>query len=338
MACGASDRHGKTNTPTPPRQGVILLLVGALILLAACGSGDPSHAPVGAVGPSGQAAANAISYAATVNGPDSWVWHISVPHNRLLLYYWLTGDQGIGYPQYLGTSNDADLLAKIQQQSAVYQQLDPAHPVVSAFDLVIPMVEPCNDGYGPYNNHMPNPSVIRHYITLAQQQHMLFFLDVNPGWEPIGKIVDQLWPYLQEPNVELAIDPEFDFVSNHLCYGPGHVGQAFASEINPVIDRLSALSATGRIPPKMLVLYIWQYTMLPDWQKITLKPGVTEMTCVDGVGLPSAKIAEYNDFGSVKGIEYPAFKVFYNEPMERPMMTPQQVLSLQPPPVMVEYQ
>ncbi|HLY32327.1 MAG TPA: hypothetical protein VKQ36_14960 [Ktedonobacterales bacterium] len=337
MARGSRSEHAEVNMRKPLRKSVVVVLIGAWLALAACGSGASTRTTNGDP-PKGQAAAGALAYAATVNGGDSWVWRISVPHNRLLLYYWLTGDNGIGYPQYLGASNDTDLLAKIQQQSAVYQQLDPSHPVVSALDLVDPIIEPCSPTYAPYYNHAPNPSVIQHYITLAQQQHMLFFLDVNPGWEPVGQIVNQLWPYLQQPNVELAIDPEFDFVTSHACYGPGNVGQAFASEINPVIDRLSALVASGKLPPKMLVLYIWQWNMLPDWQSITLKPGVTVMTCVDGVGIPKDKIAEYNDFGAVKGIQYPAFKVFYNEPMEQPVMTPQQVLGLQPPPVMVEYQ
>lgn len=120
-----------------------------ILLLASCGA---TTAPPVVIPRLGQAANSALTYAAAVNGPDSWAWQISVPHNRLLLYYWITGDFGVNSSSpYIGTTNETDLLAKIQQQSAVYQALDPSQPVISAFDLVAPVIEYCNSGYGPYN-------------------------------------------------------------------------------------------------------------------------------------------------------------------------------------------
>ena len=317
--------------PGVPRLLAVALLAMALLLVS-CGA---TTTPPVVIPRLGQGVAGALSYAATVNGPDAWAWKISVPQNRLLLYYWITGDFGVnsGSP-YIGTTNETDLMAKIQQQSAVYQALDPSHPVVSAFDLVAPVIEYCNSGYGPYNNYWPSDTVIQHFITLAQQNHMLFFFDVNNSLEPISMIVDRLWKYLQEPNVELALDSEYDYTWDNGCL-PG-LAELHANEINPVIDRLAALSATSKIPPKILILYQWYPEALPDAQNIVLKPGVSVITCLDSVGGQTAKIAEYNQFDNLQRIQYPGYKAFYTA--DTPPLTPQQILALTPPPIMVAYQ
>ncbi len=332
----ASQRQRRAPAESARRHGAPRLLAMTLLtltlLLASCAT---TTTPPVVIPRLGQGAAGALAYAATVNGSDSWAWKISVPKNRLLLYYWITGDFGVnsGSP-YIGTTNETDLMAKIQQQSAVYQQLDPSHPVVSAFDLVDPIIEYCNSGYGPYNNYWPSDSVIQHFITLAQQNHMLFFFDVNNSLEPISMIVDRLWKYLQEPNVELALDSEYDYTWDNGCL-PG-LAELHANEINPVIDRLSALSATGKIPPKILILYQWYPQALPDWQNIVLKPGVSVITCLDSVGGQQAKIAEYNQFDNIQRVEYTGYKAFYTA--DTPPLTPQQILALTPPPIMVAYQ
>jgi len=75
---------------------------------------------------------------------------------------------------------------------------------------------------------------------------------------------------------------------------------------------------------------------LPDWQNIALKPGVSVITCLDSVGGQQAKIAEYNQFDNLQRVQYPGYKDFYTA--DTPPLTPQQILALTPPPVMVAYQ
>ena len=109
-----------------------------------------------------------------------------------------------------------------------------------------------------------------------------------------------------------------------------------ASEINWVIDKLSNLVLTQHLPPKILILHQFRIEMLPDWQNIHIKPGVEIVTCVDGFGTPGEKIDDYRIFDQKQLIQYPGFKLFYS--LDRPVMSPGDVLALEPPPVMVMYQ
>ncbi|MEO6891843.1 MAG: hypothetical protein ABI456_19760, partial [Ktedonobacteraceae bacterium] len=162
----------------------------------------------------------------------------------------------------------------------------------------------------------------------------LFFFDMQIGHSPIQKEVNLLWPYLQRPGVDLSLDPEFDMAPGAV---PGReFGRMPAAEINWVIDQLSELVRTQHLPPKILIIHQFLMQMLPDWQKIQLKPGVQVITCVDGFGSPAAKTADYRIFDQRQLIQYPGMKMFYA--LDKPLMAPAQVLALRPVPLMVMYQ
>jgi hypothetical protein len=221
----------------------------------------------------------------------------------------------------------------LREQAQVYAELDPTHPVVSAFDFVTPVAQPVPMDDGSWVYRQPSSS-IEHYIRLANDNHMLFFFDMQIGHSPIQKEIERLWPYLQLPGVDLALDPEFDMPPGGV---PSQVfGRMYASEINGVINQLAQLVKTQHLPPKTLIIHQFLQEMLPDWQKIQLRNGVQVITCVDGFGSPAAKMDDYHMFNHEQLIQFPGMKLFYN--LDKPVMTPQQVLALDPSPLMVMYQ
>lgn len=271
--------------------------------------------------------------------PYAWVWNIELPYNRLVLFYYIP-EAPWGF---VGTFSDSALLARVHEQSQQYAELDPAHPAVSGLDVVSPVAEP-DPGPDGYYSALTAPETVEHYLNLATQQHMLFFLDMQIGRAPLQKEVAALWQYLQLPNVDLALDPEFDVAP----YGVPDInlGHMMASDINPVIDELSHLVIDRHLPPKILIIHQWQESMLPDWYNIKPKYGVTIITCSDGFGTPEEKLADYQQFDNVQLIEYPGIKLFYpnfpgNPPhptLDDPLMSPADVLKLHPAPVLVMYQ
>ena len=56
----------------------------------------------------------------------------------------------------------------------------------------------------------------------------------------------------------------------------------------------------------------------------------------DGFGSRGAKLDDYNQYREEAGFEYGGFKLFYR--LDTPMMTPQEVLALFPPPAFISYQ
>src|SRR5579883_1441136 len=78
----ASQRQRRAPAESARRHGAPRLLAMTLLtltlLLASCAT---TTTPPVVIPRLGQGAAGALAYAATVNGPDSWAWKISVPKN-----------------------------------------------------------------------------------------------------------------------------------------------------------------------------------------------------------------------------------------------------------------
>ena len=263
-------------------------------------------------------------------GPQGWMWRVSLPTDRFVIYYGNPFSSAMGP---LGAYSDDELLTKLRQQAQVYAKLDPQHPVIPAFDYVTPVAQASATADGTWRARMPDDS-IEHYRNLANSNHMLFFMDMQIAHSTVQSEVDNVWSFLQQPGVDLALDPEFDMPPGTT---PGiEFGRMTAAEINWVIDKLSNLVLTQHLPPKILIIHQFRESMLPDWQNIRIKPGVEIVTSVDGFGTPEAKIGDYRIFDKQQLIQYPGFKLFYR--WDQPLMSPSDVLKMDPPPLMVMYQ
>jgi len=263
-------------------------------------------------------------------GPDGWMWRVSLPLNRLVVYYGNPFSAAMGP---IGAYSDSDLLARLLAQAQVYAQLDPDHPVIPALDYVTPVAQGGPTADGTWRARMPDDS-IEHYRQLANSNHMLFFMDMQVAHSTVQDEVNAEWHFIEQPGVDLALDPEFDMPPGTT---PGvEFGRMTAAEINWVIDKLSDLVQTQHLPPKILIIHQFRESMLPDWQKIRVKPGVEVVTSVDGFGTPGEKIDDYRIFDKDQLIEYPGFKLFYT--LDKPLMSPSDVLKMDPPPLMVMYQ
>ena len=107
--------------------------------------------------------------------PQGWMWRVSLPTDRLVIYYGNPFSSAMGP---LGVYSDDELLAKLRQQAQTYADLDPQHPVIPAFDYVKPVAQASATADGTWTARMPDDS-IEHYRDLANTNHMLFFMDMQ---------------------------------------------------------------------------------------------------------------------------------------------------------------
>jgi hypothetical protein len=263
-------------------------------------------------------------------GPNGWMWRVSLPADRLVVYYGNPYSAAMGP---IGAYPDDQLLALLRQQAQSYADLDPSHPVVPALDYVTPVVQGSPQADGTWTARMPDDS-IEYYRQLANSNNMLFFMDMQIGHSTVQREVNAVWQFLEQPGVDLALDPEFDLTTGGIP--DVDLGHMSAAEINWVIDQLSTLVQTHHLPPKILIIHQFRIEMLPDWQNIRVKPGVEVVTCVDGFGTPGEKLDDYRIFDNRQLIQYPGFKLFYK--LDKPVMSPGDVLGMTPPPLMVMYQ
>jgi hypothetical protein len=330
-----------------------LLSLVSLLALVGCGG-----APIDPPPPSGLAVSNVVGDASTVldrrkNGPNAWMYNVDVGkgagQNRLLMYYVLN-DYGAAVSPPLGADNDSEFVAKMNQITGQYNKADPNHPVVGSIDLVDPVADGV-PGPDKLYRHYRNPDDIDHFLKLARDNKLLFFFDTQVGQSTQQKEFETLRPYLEQPDVHLALDPEWEMRPGEV---PGQDrGRTVASSIQWVVDQLSSIVISKHLPNKILIVHKffqdeqWENPFKPDpkdaWSNIQPRPGVTMIICIDGQGPPGQKIDKYNAFAKGE-TNLLGFKIFLQIPCskyqycEEPVMTPQQALALKPTPVMVQYQ
>ena len=126
-----------------------------------------------------------------------------LPDFRVVAYYGAPQDRQLGA---LGIGTPAQAARKLERQAEPYDRK--SRPVLPAMELiaVVAAAHPGEDGR--YNLRQPD-SVIRRYLTAARSAKALLILDVQPGRSDFFTETRRLRKWLKEPDVGLALDPEW---------------------------------------------------------------------------------------------------------------------------------
>lgn len=277
-----------------------------------------------------------------------------LPSHRVVAFYAVPGAEPTG-PAY--ELSDA-MLSHLTQQGAAYQNLDSAHPVQLGIDLVVSVP----DGYpGPsgYYSHHVDADTIQTYIDYCQQHSLLLFLDLNFGWAPVMTEVNFFLPYLEKYTfVQMAVDPEWMFPRHDGIPGT-NLSNVRASDLNPVIHAVADIPMKYHVPRKILIIHEYRpngdYTANPydagqaeiadkrNLQSDTRVDVVIHVDSVGGyVGDRVDKIRQYTqwvkeDMIRYANFHYGGFKLFYHIESKTRLMTPEEVLALNPAPMVVTY-
>lgn len=257
-----------------------------------------------------------------------------LPFKRIVAYY---GNFFSPHMGILGAYPPAEVLAKLKAQAAAWARADPTTPVLPAIDYIAVSAQENPGRNGKYILRMP-PDQIEKALHMADSIHGLLFLDVQPGWSTVRAEVPRLAPYLKLPNVELALDPEFDLMPGKR---PGAWrGTMSAAAINFAARYLARLAAENHLPPKILVIHRFTQRMVTDYRAIHPLPEVEIVMDMDGFGSPPLKVATYKAFVASQPVQFTGFKLFYKNDRWHGshLMTPAQVLRLSPRPIFILYQ
>jgi hypothetical protein len=253
-----------------------------------------------------------------------------LPSHRIVTYYGnpLSKQMGI-----LGEIPPEPMIARLKEQAAAYGAADPAHPVLPALELVATVAQAGPGADGMYRLRM-DTELIEEVAGWAEQHGMLLFLDIQIGRSNVADEVKAMLPFLRRPYVHLALDPEFAMRPDQL---PGKViGSHSGEDVNVAIDILSELVAKENLPPKVLIVHRFTDDMLTDHEKIKTDPHVQVVVVMDGFGPPEVKLGTYDRVIRGHNFQHTGFKLFY--PQDKPLMTPEQVLAVDPSPLLIIYQ
>ncbi|GHO46742.1 hypothetical protein [Ktedonospora formicarum] len=277
-----------------------------------------------------------------------------LPQHRVVAYYAVPGAEATG-PAYEPTP---DMLDRLKQQGAAYEALDPRHSVQLGIDLVVSVPDSSPGPDKTYSHHVDEQTV-RSYIDFCQKNHLLLFLDLNFGQAQVMKEVNSFLPYLQKYRfVHMAVDPEWMFPRHDGIPGV-NLSNVRSSDLNPIIKALADIPIKYHVPRKMLILHQYRPSgdglanpfsgsdaELADKQKLLSEKRVDVVLHVDSVGGyqgdhedKQQQYAEWvkRDMNLYQNFRYGGFKLFYRIEAPTGLMTPAEVLKLDPAPMVITY-
>jgi hypothetical protein len=251
-----------------------------------------------------------------------------LPDKRVVAFYGAPQDRELGE---LGIGSPARAARKLERQARPYARR--GRPVLPAFELIAAIVT-TEAGDGGDHSMRQEPATIRRYLRAARAHSMLLLLDIQPGYAPFPQEAKALEQFLKEPDVSLALDPEWSMDPPQL---PGQeIGSTDAATINEVSRYLSSIVRRYDLPQKLLVVHRFTGDMIQAEHDLERNPGVALVVNVDGFGDQPNKISKYNEFTNDLQRRFNGFKLFYHEDLN--LMKPKQVLHLRPQPDLVVYE
>jgi hypothetical protein len=250
-----------------------------------------------------------------------------LPGHRVVAYYGAPQSPELGT---LGIGTPDEAAERLSRQARAYAS--PRQPILPALELitVIANADPGEDG--AYRARQTD-AVIRRYLRAARRHRMLLLLDIQPGRSDFFTETTRLERWLREPDVGLALDPEWRVVAPQV---PGRViGRVDAREVNATSAWLAQLVARHDLPQKLFVVHQFTDDMV-DHTQLKLRAGLAMVLNADGFGTQPVKIAKFRAFTRAAKPFHQGLKLFYEEDVG--LMTPARVLRLRPAPDVVVYE
>ena len=257
-----------------------------------------------------------------------------LPNRRIIAYYGNPLSKRMGA---LGEYEPQDMLNRLDREVKKWQAADPGTPVQPALHLIAVVAQGDAGPSGKYRAIMRDTMVEMVY-GWAKSKNAIMFIDIQTGLSNIRELVPRFEHFLNRPDVHLGVDPEFMMKTGHK---PGtKIGTMDASDINYVSGYLAELVRKHNLPPKVLVIHRFTRNGVTNYRQIKLRPEVQIVIHMDGWGAPWLKRDSYKDYVVSEPVQYTGFKLFYHNDTKKgdPLMTPQDLLKLEPKPLYIQYQ
>jgi hypothetical protein len=210
--------------------------------------------------------------------------------------------------------------------------------ILPVFELIAVLVMSASGADGKFRVRVLD-STIDEYLAAARQNKGLLLLNIQPGRSDFLTEVQRFERWLHEPDVGVALDPEWAMLPNQQ---PNRFyGQTTGEAINGVVAYLAGIVAKYNLPEKVLVFHEVNDYVVKGEADIRPAPGVVVIKSADGLGPKGAKLNTYRFLMKKKAPAIHAgFKLFFDEDRQHggALMTPAEVLTLVPQPEYVMYE
>ncbi len=327
----------RTIASGPPFAALALAIAAVVLALAVGGTvtfvrdtASPEAPRLGATGAVSMADAFGLGGLPGLRAPNPGGAPLPSPVERDLVvsYYGAPQTPSMGI---LGQYAPEDAANQLADRAARFRFLTRSWHVLPALHLVYAVAQP-NAGAGSLQ--YLDDRTVRQFIDLARRRGFVTILDLQIGHsDPLAE-VQRVLPYLSEPDVFVALDPEFALPDQTK---PGEqIGSIDAAEINAVQWYLGALSQQLRLPKKMLIVHQFEGYMITHPEAIERRSDVDLVIDMDGYGPADIKEAKYHTYSAAAYAPYGGIKIFLQHDTDP--LTEASLLALKPRPVLVVYQ
>ena len=258
-----------------------------------------------------------------------------LPFKRVVAYYGNLYSTKMGV---LGEYPEAEMLERLQKEVKKWETADPSTPVLPALHYIAVTAQGSGGNDGKYRFQMPDKEIDK-VLAIAKKINAIVFLDLQVGQSNLESEIPVFEKYLKMENVHLGIDPEFSMKTGKK---PGTIiGTFSATDVNFAINHLSKIVKENNLTPKILVVHRFTENMLTDYKNIKPTPEVQVVMDMDGWGFAAKKINTYNSVVAPEPIQFTGFKLFYKNDIKDPgtsLLTPDELLKLNPRPIYIQYQ
>jgi hypothetical protein len=251
------------------------------------------------------------------------------PNYRVIAFYGAPQDKQLGE---LGIGTPAQVGRKLIKQAAPYARR--TRPVLPAMELIASVAANAPGPDGLYRTQQ-TAQVINRYLHAARKLKALLVLDIQPGHADFLSEAQRLAPWLGQPDVGIALDPEW--------HTPGvvpgtQIGSVTAEEINQVSDYVAGIVRASHLPQKLFLVHQFTDGMIQGKERVLPRPGLAMTFNVDGFGDRPNKLSKYAAFtAQTRGRPFAdGYKLFYHE--DTNLMKPADVMRMQPRPDLVVYE
>jgi hypothetical protein len=310
------------------------LAIGAVALAVSAGAASfaldrdprPEPGPAPAAGPAVTASSAVPAPTTTLPPPPE------LPRGGRQLFprYRVVGFYGMQNLDVLGAGPPDVVAQRLLRVARPYAT--PGHPVMPMFELIATVAHPFPTPSGLYRTRQED-EIVQRYLKAVRRIKGVLVLDVQPGRADFLDEMRYWEPYLRQPDVGVALDPEF-------AMGPGqvpgrHLGRTDAAAINRASAYVAAIVKRHRLPQKLFMIHQFHDSMIRDKARIAIRPGLAMTWNADGFGVRSAKLEDYRSYTRDRRF-HPGFKLFYENDVD--MLSPREVLRLRPVPRVINYQ
>ena len=312
------------------RRAALLGAAGALGL-AAC-SDDESGTPAAARRSTPAPGRSASSSSSTPPRPQ-------LPRGGRTLFpaYRLFGYCGSPASPALGRLGVGDLDTQVEEMLRRSEAYAYGRRIMPVLELIATLVHPTPGADGKYRSWV-GTDVVDRWLATARRHKALLLLNIQPGRAAFVDEVKHWERYLREPDVGVALDPEWAVQAGQV---PGRV---FGSTTGQALDQcaayLSDLVAEHDLPEKVMVYHQLHLSIVRGESALRPHAGVVPVKVIDGIGLPHWKVLAYNKIrAQTPASTHAGFKLFFDEDARvGPLMQPSEVMALTPQPEYVLYE